>query len=135
MKKSILFVFTSAAIISFTSCKKESTDCSFVAAKVIRYDCDRVIFQFLTTENIGDAEWEDIQTGQRYNNVASFYDNCKIAKLTNGEKVTLYVSLKQPEPNPKIPDCFRCEALPQNPPQTRVDFIEISKTLCEKQPK
>ena len=131
MKKRILFAATIVLLIAFSSCEKCDPECNLVPAKVIRYDCDRVIFQLLTTEAIGDANWEDVQTGQRYSNVVSYYNNCKIAELTNGEKITLYVTLKEPETNPKISDCFRCEALSQNPPQTKVDFGTISKSPCE----
>lgn len=131
MKKRILFTTTIALLVAFSSCEKNNSECKLVAAKVLRYDCDRVIFQLLTTETIGDANWEDVQTGQRYNNVVSYYNTCKIAELTNGEKVTLYVSFKEPEINPAIGDCVRCQAISQAPPQTMVDFKEISKSPCE----
>lgn len=131
MKKENLIAVLIASILIFGSCKKSVRDCNLIPAKIIRSDCDRVIFQLLTTENIGDANWEDVQTGQRYNNVVSYYNNCKIGELTNGKKITLYVSIKEPETNPNAPDCFRCEALSQNPPQAQVDFGEISKSPCE----
>ena len=131
MKKGNLFAALLAKILIFSSCKKSDTDCNLIPAKIIRYDCDRVIFHIVTTESIGDTDWEDVQTGQRYSNVVSYYNTCKIAELTNGEKVTLYVSFKEPESNPTIPDCFRCEALSQNPPQTKVDFATISKSACK----
>lgn len=131
MKTANLFTALIAVILIFSSCKKCDTPCNLIAAKIIRYDCDRVIFQLLTTETIGDADWEDVQTGQRYNNVVSYYNTCKIAEFTKGKKITLYVSFKEPDTNPTIPDCFRCEALSQNPPQTKVDFTEISISACE----
>ena len=131
MKKRNLFISTIILLVAFSSCEKSSSECKLVPAKVLRYDCDRVIFQLLTTKAIGDANWEDVQTGQRYNNVVSYYNNCKIAELANGEKITLYVTLKEPEINPAIGDCYRCQAISQNPPQTKVDFVEISKSPCE----
>jgi hypothetical protein len=133
MKKKILIFAGLLSQTFFFACEKATDNsCNPIAAKIIRYDCDRVIFQLLTTEAIGDANWEDVQTGQQYTNVVSYYNNCKIKELTNGEKATLYVTLKQPAINPTIPDCFRCEALSQFPPQTKVDFTEISKEPCEK---
>lgn len=131
MKRRNLFIAALAMLIAFSSCEKCDPECNPVAAKIIRYDCDRVIFQLLTTEPIGDANWEDVQTGQRYSNVVSYYNTCKIANLTNGEKVTLYVSLKQPVADPKMPDCFQCEALSQFPPQTKIDFADVSESPCE----
>ena len=131
MKKRNLFAATITLLIAFSSCEKCDPECKLIAAKVLRYDCDRVIFQLLTTETIGDADWEDVQTGQRYSNVVSYYNNCKIGEFTNGEKITLYVTLKEPEINPVIGDCVRCQAVSQTPPQTKVDFAEISKSPCE----
>ncbi len=130
MKKRNLIIALIAPALIFGSCKKSDTDCNLIAAKIIRYDCDRVIFQLLTTESIGDTEWEDVQTGQRYSNVVSYYNTCKISELANGEMLTLYVSLNQPDNNTNIP-CYQCLAVSQNPPQTQVDFVEISKSPCE----
>ena len=131
MKTRNLIITLIGLILIFSSCKKCDTDCNLIAAKIIRYDCDRVIFQLLTTKAIGDADWEDVQTGQRYSNVVSYYNTCKIAEFTNGEKVTLYVSFKEPEINPDLQDCYRCQAISQNPPQTKVDFAAISKSSCD----
>lgn len=131
MKKVNLIIAVIAAASFFSSCEKCDTDCNLIPAKIIRSDCDRVIFQLLTSDPIGDANWEDVQTGQRYSNVVSYYNNCKIGELTNGEKTTIYVRLKEPEINPAIGDCYRCQAISQSPPQTKVDFAEISKTSCE----
>lgn len=131
MKKRNLFAALIVSIVIFSSCEKSIADCNLVPAKVIRYDCDRVIFQLLTTTTIGDADWEDVQTGQRYSNVVSYYNTCKITELTNGEKLTLYVNFKEPEINPAIGNCYRCQAISQAPPQTKVDFGTISKSPCE----
>jgi len=132
MKKVILSVIIIAAVASFTSCKKESNDCSLVAAKIIRYDCDRVIFQLLTTESIGDADWQDLQTGSHYNNVVYYQNTCAIASLTSGNKDTLYVNIKRTYENDYDSNCIQCRAISPNPPQTKVDFTEISRTPCAK---
>lgn len=121
-------------LLGFSSCEKCIPDCELVPAKIIRYDCDRVIFQLLTPTPIGDPDWEDVQTGQRYSNVVSYYNTCKISTLTNGEKATLYVNFKEPDMNPVIGDCYRCQAISQAPPQTKVDFGTISETPCEVAP-
>ncbi len=131
MKNGNVIAILIATISIFSSCKKNDSDCNLIAAKIVRYDCDRVIFQLITTETIGDADWEDVQNGQRYSNVLSCCNTCKIAEFTKGKKITLYVSFKVQDTNPTIPDCFRCEAISQNPPQTKVDFAEISKSVCE----
>lgn len=131
MKKMTSFAAIIILLIAFTSCEKCETDCNLVAAKVIRYDCDRVIFQLLTNELIGDSNWVDVETGQQYNNVVSYYNTCKIAELTNGEKLTLYVSLKQPAGNPNISDCYQCQAISPNPPSIKVDFAKVSKSPCD----
>jgi hypothetical protein len=131
MKSKNILATTIALVIALTSCKKTNTDCSLIPAKIIRYDCDRVIFQLQSPTLIGDATWTDVQTGLQYSNVVSYYNTCKIVGISNGKKITLYVSIKEPDTNPSIPDCFRCEALSQNPPQTKVEFTEISLSGCE----
>ena len=131
MKKIILFSATAILLFAFSSCEKCEVDCDLVPVKIIRYDCDRVIFQILDSNAVGDAVWEDVQTGQRYNNVVSFYNTCKIASLTNGEMRTLYVSITSPASNQQLPDCYHCEALSQSPPLTKVNFNLISKFPCK----
>jgi len=135
MKKVILSVIIIAAVANFTSCKKESIDCSLVSAKIIRYDCDRVIFKLLNTENTGDPDWLDVQTGARYNNVVSYYNICAIASLTNGSMDTLYVQIKKDNLEYHSLECIQCKAISTNPPQTKVDFTEISKSPCTTQSK
>ena len=131
MNKILQFSATVILLFVFSSCEKCKVDCNLVPAKIIRYDCDRVIFQILDSTVVGDAVWEDVQTGERYKNVVSFYNTCEIASLTRGEMRTLYVSITQPVRNNKVPDCYHCEALSQSPPQTRVNFEMISKNPCE----
>lgn len=130
MKKTILSLIVLAAIGGLASCKKGSTDCNLIAAKIIRYDCDRVIFQLLTTESIGDAKWQDIQTGLQYSNVVSYYNTCTIANLTNGNMDTLFVQIKKDDREYHSLDCIQCKAISSNPPQIKVDFTEISKSTC-----
>lgn len=133
MKKA--FLCTLAAGIFFSSCEKANEDCDLVPAKIIRYDCDRVIFQLLTTENIGDADWEDVQTGERYSNVVSYYNTCAVSTLTNGEKITLYVKAKKTNEDLYDANCIQCQALPQDPPQTKVDLLSFSTEPCSSEVK
>jgi hypothetical protein len=56
MKKILLPLIVGITLLPVFSCKKNSTtDCTLIPAKIIRYDCDKVIFQLLTNELIGDA--------------------------------------------------------------------------------
>ena len=130
MKKIILFSATVILLFAFSSCEKCEVDCDLVPAKIIRYDCDRVIFQILDSNAVGDAVWEDVQTGQRYNNVVSYYNTCKIARLARGEKIILYVQVED-HSNSNLRDCVQCEALSQLPPQTKVDFSIITAKSCK----
>lgn len=130
MKKIILFAILVAGLINLTSCEKSKGKCELIAAKIIRYDCDRVIFQLLTPEHLGDSNWWDVQTGIRYENVVYYRNTCKIAALTKGGLDTLYVNVKKSYDASILTDCVQCEALSQNPPQSMVDFVEISKSPC-----
>lgn len=78
MKKGNLFAALLATILIFSSCKKSDTDCNLIPAKIIRYDCDRVIFHIVTTESIGDTDWEDVQTD---NGIVMLYHITIPAKL------------------------------------------------------
>lgn len=134
MKKRNLVAALFASIAIFSSCKKCDPECKLIPAKIIRYDCDRVIFQLLTPQMIGDADWEDVQTGQRYSNVVSWYNNCKIAELAHGEKITLYVQVKDDTEQYHLMDCMQCQAVSPAPPQKKVEFVEISASPCEVSP-
>lgn len=134
MRRIIQFSASVLLVLAFSSCEKCEVDCNLLPAKIIRYDCDRVIFQILDSTVIGDAVWEDVQTGQRYTNVVSFYNTCKIATLAKGEMRTLYVSITPPSNPQQLPDCSHCEALSQSPPKTKVDFTNIAKQSCEAPP-
>lgn len=130
MKKAILISSISLLLIAFSACTKENSSCNLVPAKIIRYDCDRVIFKLLNNEMIGDSDWEDVQTGQHYSNVVSYYNTCKIAEITNGRLDTLYVEIKKISENIIPQDCMQCQAISPAPPTTKVDIISISKESC-----
>lgn len=131
MKIKILVIALFVLLITFVSCKKDRPKCNLIPVKVLRYDCDRVILQFLTNEFKGDNTWKDTQTGQTYFNVASYYNTCKIAEITQGNKEVFYVSLKELEINSTNSDCAQCTGISQKPPIAKVDFSKISKTYCE----
>ncbi len=134
MKQKNLFISIIALMAVLSSCKKENVECDLMPAEIIRYDCDRVIFRLLTSTPIGDPDWTDVQTGQHYSNVVSYYNTCRIAQITNGEKSTLYVNLLEPDNCPVIEDCVQCQAVSEAPPQTAVAFGNISKLACDDLP-
>lgn len=134
MKIRKLIAVTIGLLFAFSSCERCEVDCNLTPAKIIRYDCDRVIFQLLSTDTIGDADWVDVQTGKRFSNVVSYNNTCKIAELTKGKMMTLYISIAKGGIKADIGDCSRCEALSQSPPQTMVDFTIIDKQPCEVAP-
>ena len=113
------------------SCKKENTDCYLIPAKILRADCDRIIFQLLTSESIGDANWVDVRTGQQYSNVAAYSNTCAISDILNNSSTdTLYVNPIKLTDRTLVPDCYQCQAISENPPLTNVDFKEISLSAC-----
>jgi len=113
------------------SCKKENTDCYLIPAKILRADCDRIIFQLLTSESIGDANWVDVRTGQQYSNVVAYSNTCAISEILNNSSTdTLYVNPIKLTDRTLVPDCYQCQAISENPPLTNVDFKEISLSAC-----
>ncbi|MBC7936486.1 MAG: hypothetical protein H7Y86_14145 [Rhizobacter sp.] len=131
MKKSY-FLLLAGCLISMAACKKTNdTECDRIGAKIIKYECDRVIFQLLTDENIGDADWEDYQTGQHYSNVVSWYNTCAVTELTQGQLSTLYVNIGTENSDPGNANCYQCLALPINPPTTKVEFTDLSLLPCD----
>ena len=128
--KPIQTTLSLAIILSLFSCNKNENDCSLIPARIIRYDCDRVVFELLTDQLIGDASWTDTHTGTTYTNVVSYYHTCRIAQLTNGANDTLYVKLEKTNENRVPENCVQCAALPANPPATKVVFTEISTEGC-----
>jgi len=108
-------------------------ECELIPAKIIRYDCDRVIFELLTTEKIGDESWKDETSGITYHNVASCFNICSISEITKGNKVTLYVKLKQTEEFLSNGDCMQCQAISSNVPSKQIDFLEIKTKPCQEE--
>lgn len=131
MKKTFLVLVASLAVFSFSSCEKCLKDCELIPAKVIRYDCDRVIFQLLTREMLGDNTWTDVNNGQVYHNVVSYYNTCEIAAITNGEYNTIYVKAEKTEQSHPVDECIQCQAISNQPPVTKMIFKEISTEPCE----
>lgn len=130
MKKTILILVAALALFSFSSCEKCLEDCELIPAKVIRYDCDRVIFQLLTPEMMGDNTWTDVNSGQLYSNVVSYADICEIVAITKGEYSTIYVKPEKTELPSPAGDCIQCQAVSNRPPNTKVIFKEISTEPC-----
>ena len=123
-------MFGLALIIPFACTKKNEEDCGKIAAKVIRYDCDRVIFQLLTNEAIGDAQWTDVHTGASYTNVVSYYNTCEMAQITQGQITTIYADVEKTSQDLFAADCIQCAAISQHPPQTRVTMSDITTSPC-----
>lgn len=132
MKNKIIITFILLNQFFLISCKKENSSCKLIPTKLIRFDCDRVIFQLLSSENIGDATWTDIKTGIQYSNVVAYSNTCAINFINNGILVydTLYVNPIKLNDRVIVPDCFQCQAISDNPPLTNVDFLSISLTPC-----
>ncbi len=128
--KQIIVIAAVGMAFFIVACNKQESDCELVPAKIIRYDCDRVIVQFLSPERIGDSSWKDEQTGTIYTNVASYFNTCKIALITNGAFVTLYVKAEPINAPGTDPDCYQCQAIPIAPPATMVNFTEIAESPC-----
>ncbi len=113
------------------SCKKQNDTCHLIPAKILRADCDRIIFQLLTSENIGDANWVDVRTGLQYSNVVAYSNTCVISEILNNTSTdTLYVSPIKLTDRTLVPDCYQCQAISENPALTNVDFKEISLSAC-----
>ncbi len=84
----------------------------------------------MTTQQIGDSQWTDAFTGQTYQNVVSYYNTCQISTLTNGELSTLYVKLEPTGHELSVPDCYQCQAISNQPPQTKMVLTEIQTAPC-----
>lgn len=130
----ILFLLMTC--FSFAACEKknETTDCSgFTEVKVIRVDCDEVVFQVMSDVLIGDPSWTDARDGQVYHNVVRYRNTCRIAEKTNGySNKTLFVKWKKlNEPGPLDANCVECDAISPNPPQQWVDFTEFASQACK----
>lgn len=114
--------------------KKEEENCEesgLIEAKLIRVDCDGVIYRLLTSEQIGDAAWTNVIDGEVYHNVVRFRNTCLMAEKTNGyAHQTIYVKLRKID-QPALPaNCVECLAISQSPPRQWVDFLAIATTPC-----
>lgn len=121
-------------LLLFSACCKEKEECGLVPAKLIRFDCDRAIFQLLTDQVIGDPAWTDVNSGRQYNNVVSCFNTCEIAAITNGQFMTLYVNLEKTDQVLPVADCVQCQAVANDPPDTNVIFKTISGQPCGNTP-
>lgn len=122
--------------VCFAACEKknkdqDNQDCGYIEAKLLRVDCDEVIFRLVTNEAIGDASWTDVTDGQVYQNVVRFRNTCLMAAKTEGYlRKTIYVKVAKIN-QPVLPtNCVECQAISRNPPQQWVDFMAISTTPC-----
>ena len=121
----------------FAACDKQNKkedECDgtgLIEAKLIRVDCDEVIYRLVTTEQIGDASWTNVVDGQVYNNIVRFRNTCLMAEKTNGyAHQTIYVKVKKLG-QPVLPsNCYECQAVSRNPPQQWVDLTMIATSPC-----
>ena len=120
-----------AGFLIFSSCKKQ-TACSLVPAKIIRRDCDRVVFQLLNNDFAGDTAWTDMYTGIRYTNVVSYYNTCAVGQATNGNFDTLFLNMERLTSPLFARDCIQCMIVTiNNPVHTNVEVTEISTIACD----
>ncbi|MFN8253072.1 MAG: hypothetical protein U0V75_14485 [Ferruginibacter sp.] len=115
--------------ILFASCDKCKIESSCIPARILRYDCDRVILQLQSSQQIGDSSWTDVQTGTRYTNVVWYDNTCLVSAVTGGQKQTIFVTLGKTEDTDQS-GCMECTAVSANPPVTRVYFKNISRDTC-----
>jgi hypothetical protein len=130
MKKipALLFGF---CILALAACQKSetNTDCTLVPVKLLRSDCDRLIFQSLSDKIKGDARWTDVQTGKTYQNVIADFNTCRLGALLNNQATgILYVDPAKIEyGNTSQPaGCVQCTAVSSNPPaiSVRLNFVQ-----------
>lgn len=126
----VITLITGILLLLGSSCKKEfSKECELIPAQIIKFDCDRVILKLETTKKIGDSEWTDVISNEKFSNVVSFYDICLIRQITNGEKIKLYVNLEVDNVN-SIPGCRGCQAISLSPPRSKVILTKIRTAPC-----
>jgi len=124
--KAIILPILALVITLLASCKKEGCDKDHkepLALKVLRYDCDRVIFSMEANAVAGDSQWTDVQTGQVYHNVVYYTNTCEVARITNGAMTTVYAQVETTTDNSFPDNCVQCLAVSQHPPQTKVKLI------------
>jgi hypothetical protein len=109
---------------------KKANACAFVPAKVLRYDCDIVIIQVLTSDLIGDAQWVNVHNGNRYDNVVFVKTGCDPIGNRNDPFGIFYVKLGPPVTN--LLRCgVQCQAIPSSPPTTEKSILEQSQSACD----
>ena len=129
MKRLAIYIVILAAV--FASCKKQKANCSLTAARVLRYDCDRVVLQILDNSIAGDTVWTDIKTGISYRNVVSYHNTCAFNAATNNIGSEIYIEVAVISANPlPLPDCMQCQALSPAPPQTKIDMARFLSVPC-----
>ena len=101
-----------------------------VTLKTLRYDCDRIIFQVIGSDIIGDSSWTDTYTGNTYTNVVSYYNTCEIASITSGQIQILYANLEKTNEFLWPDGCVQCLAISPYPPKTMVKLTNISTSSC-----
>lgn len=133
MKKLSLITAILVALALLLSCKKQAgANCSLTHAKVLRYDCDRVILQLLDGSFNGDASWTDMVSGNTYTNVVSYYNTCAFSQVTNNELTEVYIEgITAVDQQQLSIACMQCQALSQAPPQTKIDMAGFRLTPCE----
>lgn len=131
MKKIMFISVLFTAVIFCLSCAKTNEVCELVPAKIIRFDCDRVIFQMIPPGKFGDSSWTDVQTGISYSNVFSYYNTCQVSELAKGKFATLYIKVKETYDASILENCAQCQAVSQNPPKTMVQMTKIEASPCE----
>lgn len=142
MKQFILTASCLVTIVVTSSCEKIDShfskkpvekiadECDLIPAKILRYECDGVVFQLQGEKAFGDVAWEDKTTGVIHSNVVFYHNTCEINTLTNGELTTLYVNAQKTNTPAQPADCMQCLAVTENAPQTKVSFSSISKESC-----
>ncbi len=117
----------------FTSCTKDNkkTNCNLTHAKVLRYDCDRVILQVLDGSINGDAVWTNVVNGNIYHNVVSFHNTCAFAAATGNMATDVYIEGAAIIENPQMDaSCVQCQAVSPNPPITKISGSGFSSAPC-----
>ncbi len=128
-----IMAFSLAVLMNLSCTKQKASNCNRSHAKVLRYDCDRVILQITDGSIAGDADWEDVTTGIHYSNVVSYHNTCAFQLLTNNIIWEIYMEGARVVQNPTVPEgCIQCMAISQNPPQTKIDIGRLVLGPCEK---
>lgn len=116
-------------LVGLSACSK-SKDCDYRKATVIRYDCDRVILQLSEDYPIGEDNWYDANSGERYDNVVSCLNICTIREATRAvPNATVYVKLKETT-RTNGETCLVCVGIPLSAPSVVVEATAVSASQC-----